>query len=83
MPAVLEFCAKGFHDAEVFTEVPLVGTPVNAWVVLDCLPQNEVRRGARQATCGTGYIDDATDAGRENYCVKTTHSRCNQSSFLG
>lgn len=55
MPAVFEFCAKGFHDAEVFTEVPLVGTPVSAWVVLERLPKNEERRGARQATCGKGH----------------------------
>lgn len=52
MPALLEFCAKGFQDALVFTDVPFVGHPRRACVVLPCLPHRDVRRGARQAAWG-------------------------------
>ena len=49
MPALLEFCANGFQDAEVVTATRAALTALEA---LTALPLNaETRRGARQETC--------------------------------
>jgi hypothetical protein len=44
------FCANGFHDAEVFTDVPFEGAPGRRHALLKRLPANADLRGARQAT---------------------------------
>jgi hypothetical protein len=50
---LLEFCANGFHDAEVVTATRAAERV--ALAALTPLPLNaEARRGARQETCGAG-----------------------------
>ena len=49
MPALLEFCAKGFHEALTLTEVPLVRAPGRPVADLARLPMKELRMGTRVA----------------------------------
>lgn len=52
MPALLEFCAKGFHEALTLTEVPLVRAPGRPVADLARLPMKELRMGTRVAAWG-------------------------------
>lgn len=49
MPALLEFCAKGFHDARVFTDVPFVRAPGRPATVFRRVPLNALLSETRAA----------------------------------
>jgi len=54
MPALLEFCANGFQDADVFTAVPLEREPGRRETGLRCAPEKELRSTTREAVCSRG-----------------------------
>lgn len=56
MPALLEFCANGFQDADVFTAVPLERAPGRRETGLRCAPTKELRSTTREAVCFEVFI---------------------------